>query len=430
MAGSSSALAVPDVATLLEIIVEAQVRTVFQPIVDLDSGEVLAVEALSRGPAGPYESPAALFEAAHTAGLTNRLDHACFLAALRNATELGAGSPLVLFVNVEPGAIATAPLDDLAALSQRSEGLRIVVEITERALASRPAELLTAAERVRQLGWGIALDDVGADSASLTFMDLLRPDIVKLDLALVHQRPSRAVAEVMHAVNSYAERSGALVLAEGIETPQQLDAARALGATLGQGWLFGHPSDTPASSGRVDWLFPRPSGGIRSEQSLLSAFSHVPSGLAVRRSSKGLLIELSKQLEREAMRAGEISMLAATFQHEARFTPATAERYALLAEATGFVCALGAGIRPEPVPGVRGAHLGSSDPLLREWNVVVLHPHFTAALLARDLGDSGPEMDRRFDYVLTYRRDVASAAARTLLSRIDPRDSHPKEPHG
>ena len=94
----------------------------------------------------------------------------------------------------------------------------VVLEITERALAARPAELLRTVERVRELGWGVALDDVGADSMSLAFMPLLRPDVVKLDLRLVQERPGPAIAEIMNAVNAYAERTGALVLAEGIET--------------------------------------------------------------------------------------------------------------------------------------------------------------------------------------------------------------------
>ena len=60
-------------------------------------------------------------------------------------------------------------------------------------------------------------DDIGADSASLTFMPLLRPDVIKLDPRLVQDRPGPAIAEIVHAVNAYAERTGALVLAEGIE---------------------------------------------------------------------------------------------------------------------------------------------------------------------------------------------------------------------
>ena len=78
----------------------------------------------------------------------------------------------------------TAPADDLLAIAGSAPGrLQVVVEITERALASRPAELLRTAERIRELGWAIALDDVGAETASLAFMALLRPEVVKLDLA-------------------------------------------------------------------------------------------------------------------------------------------------------------------------------------------------------------------------------------------------------
>src|SRR5205085_1452138 len=101
--------------------------------------------------------------------------------------------------------------------------------------------------RLRAAGWRIALDDVGADDMSLAFMPLLRPDIVKLDLSLVQQRPGPAVAGIMNAVNAYAERTGALVLAEGIENEQHLDIAKALGARLGQGYLFGRPAPTLAT---------------------------------------------------------------------------------------------------------------------------------------------------------------------------------------
>ena len=76
---------------------------------------------------------------------------------------------------------------------------------------------------------------------SLAFLPLLRPDVVKLDLRLVQERPGPAIAEIMNAVNAHAERTGAVVLAEGIETEEHLVMARALGATLGQGWLFGRP---------------------------------------------------------------------------------------------------------------------------------------------------------------------------------------------
>jgi EAL domain-containing protein (putative c-di-GMP-specific phosphodiesterase class I) len=398
------------------------VSTVFQPIVDLESRAVAAYEALARGPIGALHAPNALFAAARRAGLLFELDDACRKAAFAAASRLGLVAPHTVFVNIEPEVLDHAPLTDLLAVADAAPGeLRVVIEITERALASRPAELLRTVERVRDIGWGVALDDVGADSASLAFMALLRPDVVKLDLSVVQGRPSPAVAEIMHAVNAYAERSGAIVLAEGIETEEHLVAARCLGATLGQGWLFGRPTADPDPRPPAQAIGlsvePSPAAQLREQ----SPFACLPSGVALKRSPKGLLIELSKQLEREAVRLGETCVVVSAFQHSRHFTADTALRYGELAQRTGFVCALGEGLSTEPLPGVRGADLAADDPMRGEWDIVVLSPHFSTALLARDLGDTGPERDRMFEYALTYQRPTVVRAAQSLLSRVAPR---------
>ena len=104
-------------------------------------------------------------------------------------------------------------------------------------------------------------------------------------------------------------------------------------------------------------------------------------------------------------------MVAATFQEARHFTAATAQRYRDLVERTGFVCALGEDLAVEPVPGVRGATLSPDDPVRGEWDLVVVGPHFAAALLARDLGDVGPDLERSFEYALTYDRDTVVQAA-------------------
>ena len=407
-----------------DVLADGTIHSLFQPIVDLDTGEVVAYEALARGPKGPFESPDQLFGAARRDGCLEELDAACRVAAFRGAIEQKLLSPLTLFVNVEPDALDSAPLNDLIAIAESACGrLRVVMEITERALAVRPADLLQTVARVRQLGWGVALDDVGADSLSLAFMPLLQPDVVKLDLRLVQERPGAAVAEIMNAVNAYAERTGALILAEGIETENHLKVARALGARLGQGWMFGRPSPGAAAHYGVAQLKlpPAPAVGDTTD----SSFACLPSDVPLRRSPKALLIELSKQLEREAMRHGETTVVAATFQEARHFTPATAQRYRDLVARTGFVCALGEDLPSEPVPGVRGAALAPDDPLCGEWDITVIGPHFAAALLARDLGDGGPDMERTFEYALTYRRDVVVAATNALLARVVPKVSSP-----
>ncbi|MGY1807888.1 EAL domain-containing protein [Blastococcus sp. SYSU D00669] len=395
------------------------VRSVFQPIVELDTGRVVAYEALARGPEGPLERPDALFAAAREAGRLAELDAACRAAAFRGAVDAGLLAPLSVFVNVEPEVLDSAPLSELLAIAEAAPGqLRVVLEITERALAARPAELLRTVERVRSAGWGLAVDDVGAESMSLAFLPLLRPDVVKLDLRLVQERPGPAVAEIMNAVNAYAERTGAVVLAEGIETGAHLTAARALGATLGQGWMFGRPGPGPVA-GRPVAALALP-GSAEPETAGRSPFACLPGSVPLRRSPKALLIELSKQLEREAMRLGETCVVAAAFQEARHFTPSTTQRYRDLVERTAFVCALGEDLPVEPLPGVRGAALRRDDPVRGEWDVVVLSPHFSAALLARDLGDTGPDLERTFEYALTYDRDTVVRAASALLSRVVP----------
>jgi DICT domain-containing protein len=150
----------------------------------------------------------------------------------------------------------------------------------------------------------------------------------------------------------------------------------------------------------------------------VTPFGCLPPGTILRRSTKRLLVQLSIELEREARRLGETCVVGATFQHRRHFTSDTARRYAELARETAFLCALGEGLATEPAVGVRGANLSPGDPLCDEWDVTVLSPHFSAALLARDLRSGGLEDEREFEFALTYRRETVVAATQTLLSRV------------
>jgi PAS domain-containing protein len=120
------------------------------------------------------------------------------------------------------------------------------------------------------------------------------------------------------------------------------------------------------------------------------------------------------------MRHGPTCVVVATFQEARHFTAHTAHRYRELAERTGFVAAFGEGLDAEPVRGVRGAVLRPDDVVRGEWDIVVVSPHFAAALLARDLGDTGADADRTFEFALTYDRDTCVRAAQALLGRVVP----------
>lgn len=401
-----------------EILAAEQVNSVFQPIVDLDTDLVVGYEALARGPAGDLERPDLLFAAAAAAGRLTELDELCQRAALRGAMHSGIHAPLTLFVNVEPEVVQPSRLEGLLAAAQHCPGnLRLMLEITERALAVRPADLLATVRRLRAAGWRIALDDVGANDLTLAFMLLLQPDVIKLDMALIQRRPGRKAAEIMNAVNAHAERTGALILAEGVENLDHLATARALGATLGQGWWFGRPAAGPAP-GRATGELCLPKR--QSAPVELSPFQGLPASVTLRHTTKALLIEVSKHLEREARRLGGTCMVISTFQRAENFTPSTARRYQDLAEHIGFVGVIGADLDREPVPGVRGADLEPGDPVRQEWDIAVLAPHFAAALIARDLNSTGLDNDRYFEFALTYDRRVVEGATRSLMSRILP----------
>lgn len=404
-------------ALLERLLTERSVRTVFQPLVALGSGQVLGFEALSRGPAGSsLERPDLLFAAARRARRLRDLDIACRTAALRAARATGLAWPYRLFLNAEPEALDGWRPD----VGPDQLPLMVVLELTERALTSSPAQLLQTVARVRSLGWGVALDDVGADPASLALLPLVQPDVIKLDLALVQRRPTSQIAAVVNAVNAEAERSGTVVLAEGIETPEHLRTARAYGATVGQGWLFGRPGPLPADLPGFDAdlalrIVPRRPGTDDP-----SPFALAVAGRPVRAADKRLLIEISKQLEAQAYAAGDSAIVLAAFQDASFFTPATRRRYTGLVGSCAFVAALGRGMPPEPIPGLRGAVIGPADPLLGEWDIAVLGPHFSACLVARDLGDTGPDMDRRFQFVLSHDRELTIRVAASLMSRVWP----------
>jgi hypothetical protein len=295
------------------------------------------------------------------------------------------------------------------------------MELTERALTARPRALLDMVDRIRALGWGIAIDDVGADPDSLALLPLVRPDVIKLDLSLVQHQASAQVARIVSAVNAEAERSGSAVLAEGIETEEHVAVALSLGATLGQGWLLGRPGplplQLPAMGEPALPLMLRPGAGTQRSPYEAAAAARVP-----RTGRKALLIEISKHLERRALESGESTIVLGSFQQADFFTTRTKARYVELAARSAFVGAMGAGMPTVPAPGVRGASLEAGDVLLGEWDIAVVGPHFAAVLAARDLGDPGPDFERRFSFVLSHDRELAVACAGALMSRMLPEE--------
>ena len=357
----------------------------------------------------------ALLNAARAAGRLADLERASLQASLGDAARLSAGRPVTLFVNLEPSTLTEHLEVVLDVLAGRPAHLQVVVEITERALAADLAGVLAAAERLRAAGCAIALDDVGAQPESLAFIPLLRPEVVKLDLLLLRTIKDPATVIVAGAVRAYAEQSGAEVVAEGIETSADLTRALVLGATLGQGWLWGRGERrfTPTTF-RPERFTARAIGAALHK----TPYELISGTRRVRHAPKHLLVPLSKTLELSALQAPVPPVLLAAFEHARFFRPSTARQYTKLATRLPFVAAFGVDMNRSPAPGVRGAALSIQDPLASEWTVVVLGAHTSAALVARDLGDTGTDGDRQFEFVVSYDRTLATAAAHSLIGRL------------
>ncbi|MDA8292039.1 MAG: EAL domain-containing protein [Actinomycetota bacterium] len=408
----------PAVASAVNrIIDERDVRSVFLPLVHLATGEVVGYEALTRGPENsPVEAPRALLEAARSLGRLHELDWACAAEACRAALAASLHPSTTLFVNIDPETLLTPVPEDLRALTRRAlDQLRIVVDVEERSVLENPSRMLAALAAVRETGWGAAVDHAEADPTALALLPVVHPDVVKLDLRAMHDDLDR-IAAVGDEARAYAEQSGATLLAQGIERDVEVALAEMAGATFGQGYYYGRPAPLPRERVVPRSVFPLlpppPDSGAGTPYELVTAAR--PPGTTTRH----LLCSLSRHLEEQAAGNGPPALLVVSFQLGARADPATRRRLARLGARAAFTATIGGAVDLDEGPTVRADELDPASSMRDDWNVVVLGPHYAAALVARDLGDVGPSSERRYSYALSHDRELVTATAQLLLRRI------------
>jgi len=238
-------------------------RTFFQPILDLRHGRVYGYEALTRGPAGSaLERPAALFGLARAQRRAAEIELLAVRAAVERFAALGVGGKL--FVNFSPAVLAERREDPAALLAHlHRHGIapkRLVIELTEDAELRDSSAAWTELLRCRQLGFGVAIDDLGEGFASLRLWSELRPEYVKVDkhfIQGIHRDPIKL--QMARAVQQIAHVAGAAVIAEGLEEEADFQTVRDLGIRHGQGFLIGDPA--PALNASVAQVWDRLSGG-------------------------------------------------------------------------------------------------------------------------------------------------------------------------
>jgi EAL domain-containing protein (putative c-di-GMP-specific phosphodiesterase class I) len=233
---------------LQDIMLGDQVTTVFQPIVNLQQGGTHGLEALSRGPRDTQQqSPVHMFEAAVATDLVFELDRHCRRKSLQTARALP--SPYLLFINVVPASVFDPDFQG-AGLIRLLEGLglapeRIALEVSEGYAIEKYDMFVQALENFRQMGFSIAVDDIGAGYSGLETIARLKPHYLKFDMQLVRDiDKSHVKREMARALKSFADKmeEPAKIIAEGIERDGERQACVDLGIDLGQGYLLARPA--------------------------------------------------------------------------------------------------------------------------------------------------------------------------------------------
>jgi len=233
---------------------------VFQPIVQLGNASIYAHEALIRGPQGTaLHTPDALLRAAAQEHLSYEFEIACLEAAMQTWGQLRVAGRL--FVN-----ISAMALTQLFALRGREALLgliagfgvvprMLVLEITEHERVEDMDHLAQVVSEVRSAGVALALDDFGDGRSSLRLWSQLKPELVKIDKYFTRNISEHGdKLKTIQALQQIAEIFGTQLVAEGIETPEDLRVLRDLGITYGQGYFLGHPDRKPLKYLGVDAL--------------------------------------------------------------------------------------------------------------------------------------------------------------------------------
>lgn len=254
--GQSRVVTAEKVRAVRRLLDEGRMCAAFQPIWDLERCAMLGVEALAR-PAEDYgfAGPGEAFAVADAIGHGPDLDELCRRTILEQVDELPEGA--LLFINVSPASLDVERLDgELLVRMASAAGLapeRVVLEVTER-FSGRTERVIREATRLRELGFKLALDDVGAGNSGLEMLRDLPVEFVKIDREVVVSALAQGGARaVLVSIMAFARQTGAYVIAEGIETQEMLQlvsepaaTAAALPAAQGaQGYLLGRPGTMP-----------------------------------------------------------------------------------------------------------------------------------------------------------------------------------------
>ncbi|WP_407115342.1 EAL domain-containing protein [Bradyrhizobium sp. LMG 9283] len=229
---------------LREAIWREEIEVFYQPVVELGTGRVKSVEALARWHHGTrgYIPPAEFIAVAEAGGLIVELGNQVLARACRDATSMPADVKVA--VNLSALQFACTNLVDTVTFALAQSGLpqtRLELEITESVFLADTEENLKTLQRLKALGVSIALDDFGVGYSSLSYLTAFPFDKVKIDKSFIDRIDRSETVAVLKSIVQLAKTLKLSILAEGVESSEQVRRLQSLGIPLGQGFHFGKP---------------------------------------------------------------------------------------------------------------------------------------------------------------------------------------------
>lgn len=241
-------------ASQLRRVLEAKlVHSVYQPVVDIVERRTLGYEALTRVGSDRFRSVETLFQAAEEHDVLWSLERLCRQKALDDLPALDPDG--LLFLNVEAESIQDPHLRQADFIDRlEAAGLapnRLVLELTERSIVRDFTAFRRTLAAFREIGFRLAMDDVGSGYAGLRAIAEIGPDFIKADMTLVRRLHENALKrELIDTIRRFSDSTGITLVAEGVESVEELEALDRLGVRCAQGYLFARPDRPPAAP---DW---------------------------------------------------------------------------------------------------------------------------------------------------------------------------------
>ena len=236
-------------ALLRSVIAQQNIKIHFQPIIHLQTRQIYGYEGLTRGPVNTVlHSPTQLFEAATRMGCLAEIDLMCRQAVIKRFAQLGL--PGRLFINVDPFSLIHEHFREGLTLEYVEQaGLnpsQLIIELTETHPVEDVRLMQQAMLHYRQMGFRVALDDLGAGYSGLKLWSELRPDIVKIDRHFIQGvDQDRTKQQFVHTILNTATALGCRVITEGVETEREYATLRKIGVEMLQGYYFCRPTEVP-----------------------------------------------------------------------------------------------------------------------------------------------------------------------------------------